>query len=296
MSRPLPAPGIYFAAPACPKPIWLIWTKKTAGGPRASCYIRWDTMHLNTKGLVIRTVDWRDSDRLLTVMTEDYGKITVKAQGIRRRGSRFGAAGQLFAYCDFTLYERGGRMTLQDAQVVQQFFRLSEDLDALALASYFCELLATEGEEDVPVPGLLRLALNSLYALANHVSQRELVKAAFELRFLAIVGYEPDLWRCASCGAEPQEPQVNLQAGQLHCAKCRAAFRQGVSMPLSRAALQAARYILRCDLKKLFSWSIPAEDLALLGAFTENYCLVRLERGFKTLDFYKSLQVGGLYT
>ena len=54
-------------------------------------------MHLNTKGLVIRTVDWRDSDRLLTVMTEDYGKITVKAQGIRRRGSRFGAAGQLFA-------------------------------------------------------------------------------------------------------------------------------------------------------------------------------------------------------
>ena len=45
-------------------------------------------MHLNTKGLVIRTVDWRDSDRLLTVMTEDYGKITVKAQGIRRRGSR----------------------------------------------------------------------------------------------------------------------------------------------------------------------------------------------------------------
>ncbi len=57
---------------------------------------------MNTKGLVIRTVDWRDSDRLLTVMTEDYGKMTVKAQGIRRRGSRFGAAGQLFAYCDFT--------------------------------------------------------------------------------------------------------------------------------------------------------------------------------------------------
>ncbi len=251
-------------------------------------------MHVTTSGLVIRTVDWRDSDRLLTVMTEDYGKITVKAQGVRRRSSKFGAAGQLFAYCSFTLYERDGRMSLSDAQVLEQFFGLSQDLEALSLASYFCELLATEGEDDVPVPGMLRLALNSLYALANHVADRSLVKAAFELRFLAIAGYEPDLWRCASCGAEPAAPMVNLESGQLHCAECRAAFGKGVSMPLSKASLQAARYILHCDLKKLFAWHIQAEDLALLCQFTESYCLVRLERGFKTLDFYKSLQWGGL--
>ena len=137
-------------------------------------------MHLTTKGLVIRTVDWRDSDRLLTVMTEDYGKITVKAPNIRRKSSRMGWAGQLFAYCQFTLYEKNGRLTLQDAQMLEQFFSLSRDLDALALGSYFCELLATEGEEDVPAPGMLRLALNSLYALAHHLYDIRQIKAAFD--------------------------------------------------------------------------------------------------------------------
>ena len=249
-------------------------------------------MHLTTKGLVIRTVDWRDSDRLLTVMTEDYGKMTVKAANIRRKSSRLGSAGQLFAYCEFTLYEKNGRRTVQDAQVLEQFFSLSQDLEALALASYFCELLATEGEEDVPAPGMLRLALNCLYALSHHLYDIRQIKAAFELRFLAITGYEPDLWQCAACGAEPENPMVNLERGQLHCASCRQAFGQGVSAPLSRAALQAARYVLRCDLKRLCSFRLEEEDLDLFGAFAEAYCLTRLERGFQTLDFYRSLGGG----
>ena len=249
-------------------------------------------MHLTTKGLVIRTVDWRDGDRLLTALTEDYGLITANAPGVRRRSSKFGGAGQLFAYCQFSLYEKGGRMTVQDAQVLEQFFRLAEDLDALSLASYLCELLGAVGEEGTPSPGALRLALNSLYALANHVAPPALIKAAFELRFLAISGYEPDLRRCAACGAEPEQPQVSLLEGRLHCAPCRAAFR-GVSLPLSKASLQAARYALRCDLKKLFSFRIPEEDLALLSRFAEAYCLARLERGFHTLDFYHSLPQGG---
>lgn len=250
-------------------------------------------MHLTTKGLVIRTVNWRDGDRLLTVLTEDYGLITANAPGVRRRTSKFGGAGQLFAYCQFSLYEKGGRMTVQDAQVLEQFFRLSEDLDALALASYFCELLGAEGEEWAPAPGVLRLALNSLYALANHIAPPELIKAAFELRFLAISGYEPDLRRCAACGAEPEQPQVSLTDGQLHCAACRAAFGRGASVPLGRSSLQAARYVLHCDLKKLFSFRISEEELGLLSRFAEAYCLAQMERGFHTLDFYHSLPKGG---
>ena len=251
-------------------------------------------MHLTTNGLVIRTVDWRDSDRLLTVMTQDHGKLTVKAQGVRRRSSRFGPAGQLFAYSEMSLYQQGGHYSLNDAQVIEQFFRLANDLDGLALASYFCQLLDTEGEENIPAPDLLRLALNSLFALCNQVNDRELIKAAFELRFLGLGGYEPDLWACSQC-SEPNPPQasVSLQTGRLHCGACRDLRDKGLQMPLGTAALQAARYVLRCDLKKLFSFKIPPEDLAQLARFAESYCLARMERAFQTLDFYKSLQLGG---
>ena len=198
--------------------------------------------------------------------------------------------------CKYIVMETTGFFCLSDffsgLANHEQFFSLSRDLDALALGSYFCELLATEGEEDVPAPGMLRLALNSLYALAHHLYDIRQIKAAFELRFLAIAGYEPDLWKCAACGADPEEPMVNLELGQLHCAACRGAFGRSVSAPLSRAALQAARYVLRCDLKKLFSFRLEEGDLELLGAFAEAYCLTRLERGFQTLDFYRSLGGG----
>ena len=249
------------------------------------------TMFFTTKGLVIHTADWREGDRILTVMTEDRGKLSMKAPGVRRKNSKLGPAGQLFAYGNMTVYENGGHHTLQDFESLEQFYKLSADLDALALASYFCELLSTEGEEDLPAPGMLRLALNSLYALANHLFPDRQIKACFELRFLAITGYEPDLWRCAACGAQPEDPLVALEQGRLYCADCRAAAR-GKTMRLNRAALQAARYVLRCDLKKLFSFRVEDADLRLLGDFAEAYLLTRLERGFRTLDFYHSLQVG----
>jgi DNA repair protein RecO (recombination protein O) len=60
-------------------------------------------------------------------------------------------------------------------------------------------------------------------------------------------------------------------------------------MPLSVSALEAARYILSCDLKKLFSFQLPEDDLRRLGAVCEAYLLACMERGFRTLDFYKSV-------
>ena len=83
----------------------------------------------------------------------------MKSPGHPPAGQPFGAAGQLFAYATPPYTSRGGRMTLQDAKVVQRFFRPLRDLGRAGFGVPICELLATEGEEDVPVPGLLRLAL-----------------------------------------------------------------------------------------------------------------------------------------
>ena len=116
------------------------------------------------------------------------------------------------------------------------------------------------------------------------------MKAAFELRCLCLAGYGPLLDACAVCGREPpEEPRFHLREGVLHCAACRGEVGDGISMPLDGGVLAAMRHIVYGDPKRLFSFQLGEEGLKQLGGITEAYLLTQLERGFRTLDFYKQM-------
>ncbi len=247
-------------------------------------------MYQTVRGLTIRSVDYKEADKILTVLTDTRGTLTVKARGVRRKGSRLKAAAQLFTFSQMTLYEQKGRATLQEAEILQQFPGLQTDLTRLALASYLAEVLATEAEDAPADPEILRLALNSLYALANDLGAPAVIKAAFELRYMHMAGYAPDLSVCVVCGnPNPIRPVVLLEAGTVRCQQCALSGGMGKQQPITVSVLQAARYLLNCDLKKLFSFQLPKEELRRLGNFSEAYLLVCMERSFRTLDFYKSV-------
>ncbi len=247
-------------------------------------------MYQTISGLTIRSVDYKEADKILTVLTDQRGCLAVKAGGVRRKGSRLKAAAQLFTFSRMTLYENKGRCSLQEAEIIEQFSGLQTNLEALSLASYFAEVLATEAE-DAPANGdTLRLALNCLYALSKKLCPREVVKTAFELRYMALAGYAPDLSRCVVCGKEhPLQPVAHLEAGIIRCSGCEMPATSGRTVRLSDASLEAARYLLSCDLKKLFSFQLPQDDLRKLGNFAEGYLQAQMERSFRTLDFYKSV-------
>lgn len=247
-------------------------------------------MFQTVSGLTLRSVNYKEADQILTVLTDSRGCLTVKARGASRKGSRLRAASQLFTFSQMTLYESRGRLTLQEAEVQQQFSGLQSRLSALALASYLAEVLATEAEDAPGGEQLLRLALNCLYALSHGLAPEKIVKAAFELRYMTLAGYAPELSGCAVCGrAEPVRPVAVLEAGVIRCKACPLPGASGRQTELTPGALAAARYLLRCDLKKLFSFTLGEEDLRRLGNFSESYLLTKLERSFRTLDFYKSV-------
>ena len=168
-------------------------------------------MFLTTRGLVLREVRYKEADKILTVLTQHEGKVTVRARGALRKGSRITAATQLLTYSDMTIFENRGRRTLNEASTVEEFLGLRADLGAFALGSYFAELLETVSAEEYPDPPVLQLGLNSLYALSRALCPPEQIKAVFELRLMCLAGYEPDLSCCAQCGAaEPDEPGREL--------------------------------------------------------------------------------------
>lgn len=242
-------------------------------------------MFRKTDGIVLREVSYRDSDKLLTVLTRDYGRITVSARGAKR-SARLQAACQLLTYSDFTLFEKDGRLTVTEASAREFFPELRGDLERLSLGFYLAQVAEVLSPEDDPFSPLLPLLLNCLYALSKLELPQNVVKAAFELRALCASGFEPDLSGCAGCGKE-NATFFNISHGCLQCADCKEP--EGIRMPLSGASLAALRYIASADSKRLFSFRLSEAAARELADAAESYLLTRLERGFSTLDYYKSL-------
>lgn len=247
-------------------------------------------MHLNTKALVLREVNYKESDKILTVLTAEEGKLTVSARGCRKKGSPIAAASQLLVWSELTLYEYKGRWAVKEASAERQFEGVRGDLDKLALGSYFAEVAETLAGEGQGEPELLSLILNCLHGLDRLAIPERQVKAVFEWKAMALAGYEPMIDACAICGREaPEEPRIHLGEGVLHCAACRAEVGEGISMPLTAPALSALRHVIWGDPKRLFSFQLDETSLRRLADAGEAYLMTRLERGFRTLDFYKSL-------
>lgn len=251
-------------------------------------------MHLTTNALVLREVNYKESDKILTLLTEEEGKLTVSAHGCRKKGSPIAAACQLLAWGEFTLYEFNGLWSVKETASERLFDGIRGDLDKVALASYIVEVTETLAEEGQPEPGLLAVTLNCLHALDKLNVPLSQVKTAFEWRAMALAGYEPQIERCGVCGRpEPKEPHIHLGEGTLHCASCRSKLGEGVSMPLTTAALAALRHITWGPRKRLLAFRLDADGLRRLSQASEAYLMTRLERGFRTLDFYKRLSPEG---
>lgn len=248
-------------------------------------------MHVTTKAVVLREADYKESDKILTLLTADLGKITARAHGCRKRGNGLSAACQMLVWSEMTLSEYRGRWTVTEAAVELEFRRLRRELDALALGSYFAEVVGAVVQEDSLPEGLLPLLLNCLYALDRLDLPQQQVKAAFELRAMALAGFAPMLEGCAVCGREtPDRPRLNLTQGVVHCADCGRGAGEGISMPLSPGVLAAMEYIVSCPGRRLLSFRLDPAGLAALGNVCEAYLLTQTERGYGALDYYKRLK------
>ena len=246
-------------------------------------------MYLTTRGLVLRDVKYKESDRILTVLTEHEGKITVRARGAKSKTSRYRAAAQHLVFSEMTLFGNRGRWSLNEAETIEQFLGLREDLTALALGSYFAELLEALSDEDNPNIDILRLGLNALYALSNLTVSHEIVKATTELRLMCLAGYEPRLDACFRCGEESAaEWYFDASEAALVCGGCRQ-YGELEPLPLCEGSLAAMRHITCADMKKIFSFTLQPDALARLAQACERYVIARLERGFGALDYWKRL-------
>ena len=252
------------------------------------------------KGLVIRTTDIREADRLVTIFTEEMGVVTALARGARSLKSRQMSATLQFCYSSFVLYKRGEYYQVKECSLIESFFGIRYTIEGLALSTYIAEVLDEVAVAE-PERDLLRLALNSLYAISENKYSLEKIKASFEIRAMSIIGFMPDVLACAECGEKLGNFFFEIMGGALRCYACHekvAAEHREPENPhesqavciLTEGAKIALGYCIYSPLEKIFSFKISDEDMSLFARAAEEYLLNQLGRSFKSLEFYKEVK------
>jgi DNA repair protein RecO (recombination protein O) len=256
-------------------------------------------MQTEVRGLVIRTVDIKETDRLITIFTEEMGVVSALARGARSLKSRKMSSTMQFCYSSFVLHKQGDKYWIKEASLIESFFDIRKTIEGLALANYITEVLSdvTIAESD---KNLLRLSLNSLYAIASGKYEISKIKAVFEIRAASILGFMPDVISCYKCDEKLGEFYFDIMSGNIECQKCRreAEMKREMSLSphesriiciLSEGAKMALGYAIHSPLEKIFSFKISDEDMHLFSRATEEYLLNQVGHTYKTLDFYKKL-------
>lgn len=246
-------------------------------------------MQLTTDALVIRVRNMDETDRLLVLLTADRGLITAYARGARKWKGATASATELLSYSHFVLFQNRDRTYVDKAELNHLFFGLRQNMEALSLATYFCQLLTELVPEEERGNGPLRLILNALSLLDGGKMDRPQLKAIFELRLLTMAGYMPDLVECARCGCAPDERVwFDPVSGVIHCPDCHTPGDTGC-FSVSPGVFSAMRHIIYSDFEKLFSFRLSPSSLEELQRVSEAYLLAQVERVLPALNFYKTI-------
>lgn len=246
-------------------------------------------MRTNTDGLILKEQNIGEKDKLVTVLTRHNGLVRAFVRGAKSVNNRKNSSTGMFCFSKLCLYKTKESYIIDEAEPIELFFELRSDLEKLALAQYFSELIMTLVQEDETAEEYLRLILNSLHFLAKDKMPVEQVKAITELRLMCIAGYMPNLVACDRCGEyETNTMYFDVEDGLLYCENC---MSNSMLFPLDIGLIKALRHIAFSDFEKIYSFKMEDSALPDLSYITEKYLLSKLQRNFKTLEFYNSIKV-----
>lgn len=228
------------------------------------------------RGIVIRAANYRDNDRMLTLLTPDQGRLDVLARGCRRPKNPLLPASELFVHGEYVLFRTGDKRTVNTCELLDTFYPLRLDAYRLTCGSYLLALgqaAALPGEE---AAGLYSLLLQGLYRLSYAREENPLGEVStFLLLYAVLLGYKPRLNHCAHCRA-PLDTSGGAMLDMLAGGLCCQTHASGACFRISCAQVEWLREVMRDGWPKQQSGEAP-----LLFECLRRYVESRLETTIK---------------
>lgn len=236
---------------------------------------------LTISGIVTRYANYKDNDRMLTILTE-HGSIGAAARGCRRPNSPLLPCSELFVYGEFVLYEKQGKHSVNACDVRESFYPLRQDMERFYAAAHMLEVANGLAEDGANCGELLKLLYYALTYTAYTENHPMDVAIVFTAKSLATMGYTPAITHCASCGEDLRGlPRMGFApgAGGAVCGGCMAPDCLKVS-PLS---LEALRRILMLSPEDMHKAVLPPQVRDELSRAMLDYGEYVLERKLRSL-------------
>ncbi|CAM2830726.1 DNA repair protein RecO [Paenibacillus sediminis] len=244
-------------------------------------------MLYRVEGIVIRSMDYGEGNKIITLCTENYGKVGVLVRGAKKVKSRHAALTQPFTYGQYVFFRNGnGLGTLNAGEIFESYHSLRENIEQAAYASYACELV-DRGLHDEEIGAFwfhqLKACLDSLLESKDiHV-----VIHIFEMKILQASGYGPELEQCISCGRKSDEFKVSPRLGGVLCQSCK--HHDPASYTVSPRTLKLLQLFAKIDLRRLGNIDVKDETKAELKKVMRDFMDMQMGLHLKSRNFIDQL-------
>jgi DNA repair protein RecO (recombination protein O) len=250
-------------------------------------------MFQKCEGIVIRTIDYGESNKIVTIYTREWGKVGVMANGAKKPNSRLAAITQPFTYGYFLMQKSSGLGGLKQGEVILSLRGIREDIFKTAYASFVLELLDKAVENNQPNPYLFELLLQTLQYM-NKGEDLEIITNIFEMKMLNVYGIYPKLDGCAVCQNTEGKFAFSIREGGFLCHRCLS--KDPYALKISSATVKLLRLFYFLDMSRLGKISVKEDTKKelkkVISTFYDEYSGLNLKtkRFLNQIELLKDLK------
>jgi DNA repair protein RecO (recombination protein O) len=238
------------------------------------------------EGIVIRTTDYGETNKIVTIYTREWGKVGVMARGAKKPNSRLSSITQLFTHGYFLINRGSGLGSMQQGETATSLRSIGEDIFLTAYASYIVELTDKCTDEKKPNPYHFELLYQTLNYL-NEGYDPDILMNIYEMKMLNVLGLNPILNQCSVCGSIDGHFSFSIREGGFICHRC--LDKDPYHFKLSPSAVKLLRLFYQFDLSRLGNISVKEETKAELKSVITSYYDEYSGLHLKTKKFLNSM-------
>lgn len=220
------------------------------------------------EGIVLRTINYGESNVILTLFTREFGKVAVMARGAKKTRNRFRSVSQPFVHGIFLYYKGRGMSTLNQGDVLHSFPDIRQHIVRMSYAAYMAELLEKTVEEREKNPYLFELFLTLLEQM-EFGHDPEVLTSIFETKMTLQAGIQPELTKCVCCGQTDQIVSFSVKEAGFLCKRC--TDQDPYAIHLHPKTIYLLRLFLHIDVQRIGSISLQKETKEELKRVMDAY-------------------------
>ncbi|WP_195572702.1 DNA repair protein RecO [Paenibacillus sp. 1001270B_150601_E10] len=245
-------------------------------------------MLYRVEGIVIRSMDYGEGNKIITLCTKSHGKMGVLVRGAKKVRSRHAAATQLFTYGEYVFFRGMGQIgTMNACEILESNHQIREQLHTAAYASYVMELM-DRALQDEEAGGYMYEQLLAYLEGLREGKDEQVLTHLFEMKLCQTVGVSPELTSCVVCGRQEPLTAFGWRLGGALCPSCQTREHTQYLSPSS--ILKLLTLFTQMDLRRVGNVNVKPETKQLLRACMRGYMDTHVGVRCKSLGFIEQME------